>query len=63
MAYRWRFESPAHFTQAFRAEFGCAPRDVRAQAAAEPARFPAAEPPAQAETWTDFYQWVLKLAA
>ncbi len=63
MAYRWRFESPAHFTQAFRAEFGCAPRDVRDRAAAEPDRSPAAEPPAQAETWADFYQWVLKLAA
>lgn len=63
VAYRWRFESPAHFTQAFRAEFGCAPRDVRAQAAAEPERSSAAAPPAPAETWADFYDWVLKLAA
>ncbi|WP_457106753.1 AraC-like ligand-binding domain-containing protein [Methylobacterium sp. P5_C11] len=75
VAYRWRFESPAHFTQAFRAEFGCAPRDVRAQAeAAKSAEVGSAEvgsaeagsaavPPARTETWADFYDWVLKLAA
>ena len=57
VAYRWRFESPAHFAQAFRAEFGCAPRDVRARATTPPGE------PVQAESWTDFYDWVLKLAA
>lgn len=59
VAYRWRFESPAHFAQAFKVAFGCAPRDLRGQADA------AAAPgdPARAETWTDFYDWVLKLAA
>ncbi|MGT2479390.1 helix-turn-helix transcriptional regulator [Methylobacterium oryzae CBMB20] len=56
VAYRWRFESPAHFAQAFRAEFGC-PRDVRARATTPPGE------PVQAESWTDFYDWVLKLAA
>ncbi|APT30328.1 hypothetical protein MCBMB27_01037 [Methylobacterium phyllosphaerae] len=63
VAYRWRFESPAHFTQAFRAEFGCAPRDVRAQVAIEPGKSSGTEPAAPSETWTDFYDWVLKLAA
>lgn len=60
VAYRWRFESPAHFAQAFKAAFGCAPRDLRAHQAdaAE-----ASGDPARAETWTDFYDWVLKLAA
>ena len=61
IAYRWGFESAARFAQAFRAEFGCAPRDVRGWALAE-----AASPPklaAQTESWTDFYDWVLRLAA
>jgi AraC-like DNA-binding protein len=63
VAYRWRFESPAHFAQAFRAEFGCAPRDVRARAGTETDRAASQEPPAPTETWVDFYDWVLKLAA
>jgi AraC-like DNA-binding protein len=62
VAYRWRFESPAHFAQAFRAEFGCAPRDVRAQVMAEMAAS-APNPQARTESWADFYGWVLKLAA
>ena len=62
VAYRCGFESAAHFAQAFRAEFGCAPRDVRERSAAVAA--PAvADPPPRTETWTDFYDWVLRLAA
>lgn len=62
VAYRLGFESPAHFAQAFRAEFGCAPRDVRDRAAAD--GIPAIpERPVRTETWVDFYDWVLKLAA
>jgi AraC-like DNA-binding protein len=60
VAYRWRFESPAHFAQAFKAEFGCAPRDLRAPDGAADA---AAGVPGRAETWPDFYGWVLTLAA
>ncbi|MCJ2048668.1 helix-turn-helix domain-containing protein [Methylobacterium sp. J-070] len=59
IAYRCGFESAAHFAQAFRAEFGCAPRDVRGQAAADPAQ----DRPLRTETWADFYDWVLRLAA
>ena len=61
VAYRWGFESAAHFTQAFRAAFGCAPRDVRGQGLAEAAAPPNSEAPP--ETWADFYDWVLRLAA
>jgi AraC-like DNA-binding protein len=61
VAYRWGFESAAHFAQAFRAEFGCAPRDVRGQALAAAAAAPGRPP--QTETWADFYDWVLRLAA
>ncbi|WP_091717664.1 helix-turn-helix domain-containing protein [Methylobacterium phyllostachyos] len=59
VAYRWGFESPAHFAQAFRFAYGHAPRDVRAQGPAEAA-------PGRSdriEAWGDFYDWVLKLAA
>lgn len=58
VAYRWGFESPAHFAQAFRAAYGHAPRDVRAQTLAE-----AAAAPDRPESWPDFYNWVLRLAA
>jgi AraC-like DNA-binding protein len=61
VAYRWGFESAAHFAQAFRAEFGCAPRDVRGQALAEAPAVPGQ--PSRTETWADFYDWVLRLAA
>lgn len=65
VAYRWGFESPAHFAQAFRAAFGHAPRDVRVQAPAQPAPEAAAAPdrPDPPESWPDFYDWVLRLAA
>jgi AraC-like DNA-binding protein len=77
IAYRWQFESAAHFAQAFRAEFGCAPRDVRAQAPAENAPTPdrdgqnpttqersaAEERLVRTERWGDFYDWILRLAA
>ncbi|MCJ2139648.1 helix-turn-helix domain-containing protein [Methylobacterium sp. E-066] len=57
VAYRWHFENPAHFTQAFRDAFGCAPRDVRAQAGAPPSPLP------PRQDWADFYDWVLRLSA
>lgn len=65
VAYRWGFESPAHFAQAFRAAFGHAPRDVRSQILAETLAEAAASPnqPARTESWPDFYDWVLRLAA
>ncbi len=56
VAYRWGFESPAHFAQAFRAAYGHAPRDLRTRPAA-----PADA--ARTEAWADFYGWVLRLAA
>lgn len=33
VAVRWGFSDPSHFARAFRAEYGCAPRDYRASAA------------------------------
>ena len=33
VALRWGFSDPSHFARAFRAEYGCAPRDYRASAA------------------------------
>ncbi|MCJ2085261.1 helix-turn-helix domain-containing protein [Methylobacterium sp. E-005] len=63
VAYRWGFESPAHFAQAFRAAFGHAPRDVRAQAPAPSPPEAAPDRPAPTESWPDFYDWVLRLAA
>ncbi|WP_342110452.1 helix-turn-helix domain-containing protein [Methylobacterium sp. SI9] len=60
VAYRWGFESPAHFAQAFRAAFGHAPRDVRAQSPAQPLPEAARD---RSESWPDFYDWVLRLAA
>lgn len=57
VAFRWQFESAAHFAQAFRAEFGRAPRDVRGQVRSAP------DGPARPEGWADFYDWILTLAA
>ncbi|MCJ2125235.1 helix-turn-helix domain-containing protein [Methylobacterium sp. J-077] len=59
VAYRWHFETPAHFTQAFRDAFGCPPRDVRAQAraGAPPSPLPLRQ------DWADFYDWILRLSA
>lgn len=63
VAYRWHFENPAHFTQAFRDAFGCAPRDVRAQTRAQiQAGAPPAPLPAR-QGWADFYDWILRLSA
>ena len=33
IAVRWGFSDPSHFARAFRAEYGCAPRDYRTSAA------------------------------
>jgi len=66
VAYRWGFESPAHFAQAFRAAFGHAPRDVRTRGPARrmtPTPAEAAAASDRAESWPDFYEWVLRLAA
>jgi len=62
VAYRWGFESPAHFAQAFRSAYGHAPRDVRGQGPAA-ARDGSEGRPDRTEAWGDFYDWVLKLAA
>lgn len=64
IAYRYRYASPASFTQAFRAEFGASPADVRAGARAEgvaAGHRPAANLPTGG--WDDFYDWVLTLDA
>ncbi|MDP4006913.1 helix-turn-helix domain-containing protein [Methylobacterium sp. NEAU K] len=65
VAYRWHFGSPARFAQAFRAEYGRSPRDVRAQVLADDraARAAASAPSSRSETWTDFYDWILRLTA
>jgi AraC-like DNA-binding protein len=64
IAYRYGYASPASFTQAFRAEFGACPADVRAGARAEGVstghRTPVDLPTGG---WDDFYGWVLTLDA
>ena len=63
VAYRWRFESAASFAQAFRAEYGCAPRDIRAQALTgdRSSKSLATNWSPSGETWANFYDWVLRL--
>lgn len=59
VARRWGFESPTHFVHAFRQEFGCAPRDIRASNDA--AILPQAA--ARAARSAGLYGWVMDLAA
>lgn len=64
VAYRYGYSSPVSFTQAFRAEFGVSPADVRAGARASGSaggtRTPTDLPTGG---WNDFYDWVLRLEA
>jgi AraC-like DNA-binding protein len=49
---RWGFPSPAHFTRAFAARYGCTPRQVRQSSAnCDQARNRAREDPAAAGVW------------
>lgn len=58
-AYRYGYGSPVSFTQAFRAEFGLSPADVRGGArAGSDGHAPDALPTGG---WDDFYDWVLRL--
>ena len=60
IAYRYGYGSPFSFTQAFRAEFGRSPADVRA---AGTGAGPGGGAPDALPTggWDDFYDWVLRL--
>lgn len=42
IAYRWGFSDATHFSQAFKREYGCSPREVRARSAPDAARAPGA---------------------
>ncbi|GJD35445.1 helix-turn-helix domain-containing protein [Methylobacterium aerolatum] len=62
IAYRYGYASPVGFTQAFRAEFGVSPADVRAGARSESAlagRRTASD--GSDGSWGDFYDWVMTL--
>ena len=62
IAYRYGYASPVGFTQAFRAEFGVSPADVRAGARSESAlagRRSASD--GVDGGWGDFYDWVMTL--